>query len=65
MPHDSWSELNRYLLDERTTAAESVISGSLNPQSYAATCKKVSTIDEILAKMKELVGDPEAPGDDV
>lgn len=65
MPRDVWTELNRYLADIRAEAVEEVLRGSLTPESYKATCKKISTIDEIADKMKDLLGNVEAPGEDV
>ena len=65
MPRDAWGELRKFMSDARADAVESVLSGALNPQTYAATCKKISTIDEIANKMTDLLGSAAAPGEDI
>jgi predicted metalloendopeptidase len=65
MPRDTWSQLDAFIASAIVESTASCLSGSLKPDSYAACCRRISTLEEIRAKMKELVGNPNAPGEDV
>lgn len=65
-PRDSWSQLYSYINEQAETAIKSCVSGSMTSfEEYKAVCRKISTLNDIAEKMKELVGNPNAPGEDV
>lgn len=65
MLRDPWNSLLQYLVTQREEAVHSALTGPLDPVVQSAIRKRISTIDDVLAKMKELVAHPENPGEDI
>jgi hypothetical protein len=66
MPRDAWGQLDAFLQDAISESTEECARGALQTlEAYKSTCRRISTLNEVRDKMRELVGNPQAPGDDV
>lgn len=65
MPRDIWGQLDTFILKAVAESTETCLRGALDPADYKACCRRIATLEEVRAKMKGLVGNPQAPGEDV
>jgi len=65
MPRDSWAELNAFIEKALAESIESCVRRPLSPEDYRACQRRIATLEEVRDKMKELIGNPNSPGEDV